>query len=105
VLLSGYKISPKSLITHGLLQPQSDASSVVNAPPYHPRSRAVIYLTPTMADVQMQDVGHEINMSKGPSFSDQEKEILHLYDQVQKLELELALAKARTRLAGESSRG
>lgn len=51
----------------------------------------------------MQDVAHEIDISKGPSFSDEEKEILELYDEVQKLELELALAKARVRLAGESS--
>ena len=49
----------------------------------------------------MQDGAHDIDISKGPSFSDEEKEILGLYDQVQKLELELALAKARTRLAGE----
>lgn len=51
----------------------------------------------------MQDGAHDIDISKGPSFSDEEKEILGLYDQVQKLELELALAKARTRLAGEFS--
>lgn len=56
-----------------------------------------------MADLQMQDVAHEIDIDKGPSFSDEEKEVLELYDQVQKLELELALAKARARLAGESS--
>lgn len=53
-----------------------------------------------MADVQMEDVAHESEISKGPSFSDEEKEILELYDQVQKLELEVALAKARVRLAG-----
>lgn len=56
-----------------------------------------------MADLEMQDVAHQMDISRGPSFSDQEKEILELYDQVQKLELELALAKARTRLAGELS--
>lgn len=50
----------------------------------------------------MEDVAHEGDNSKGPSFSDEEKEILDLYDQVQKLELEVALAKARVRLAGES---
>lgn len=51
----------------------------------------------------MKDVAHESDTSKGPSFSDEEKEILELYDQVQKLELEVALAKARVRLAGEFS--
>lgn len=56
-----------------------------------------------MSDLQMEDVAHESDISKGPSFSDEEKEILELYDQVQKLELEVALAKARVRLAGESS--
>lgn len=53
----------------------------------------------------MEDVAHESDISKGPSFSDEEKEILELYDQVQKLELEVALAKARVRLAGEFSEG
>lgn len=52
----------------------------------------------------MQDGAHDIDISKGPSFSDEEKEILGLYDQVQKLELELALAKARTRLAEEAEK-
>ncbi|POS77011.1 hypothetical protein DHEL01_v204588 [Diaporthe helianthi] len=57
-----------------------------------------------MADLDMQDASHEIDIGKGPSFSDEEKEILELYDQVQKLEVELALAKARTRLAEEAER-
>lgn len=52
----------------------------------------------------MQDVAHQMDIGKGPSFSDEEKEILELYDQVQKLELELGLAKARTRLAEEAER-
>lgn len=56
-----------------------------------------------MADLEMEDATHEGDISKGPSFSDEEKEILELYDQVQKLELEVALAKARVRLAGEFS--
>lgn len=60
-------------------------------------------VTRTMSDLQMEDVAHENDISKGPSFSDEEKEILDLYDQVQKLELEVALAKARVRLAGEFS--
>lgn len=51
----------------------------------------------------MQDVAQGIDTGKGPFFSDEEKEILDLYDQVQILELELALAKARVRLAGESA--
>ena len=50
----------------------------------------------------MEDA-HESDISKGPAFSDEEKEILELYDQVEKMELELALAKARVRLAGEFS--
>lgn len=37
-----------------------------------------------------------------PTFSKDEQEILDLYDQAQKLELELALTKARVRLASES---
>lgn len=49
----------------------------------------------------MEGVTHEGDINKGPSFSEEEKEILELYDQVQKLELEVALAKARVRLAGE----
>lgn len=53
-----------------------------------------------MADLQMEDA-HENDISKGPAFSDEEKEILELYDQVQKLELEVALAMARVQLAGE----
>lgn len=56
-----------------------------------------------MAEVQMEDAAHKSDISKGTSFSDEEKEILELYDQVQKLELEVALAKARVRLAGELS--
>ncbi|KAI7782317.1 hypothetical protein LA080_013591 [Diaporthe eres] len=58
-----------------------------------------------MSDRQMEDVAHESDISKGPSFSDEEKEILELYDQVQKLELEVALAKARVRLAEEAEKG
>ncbi|KAG6362955.1 hypothetical protein INS49_008050 [Diaporthe citri] len=53
----------------------------------------------------MEDVAHESDISKGPSFSDEEREILELYDQVQKLELEVALAKARVRLAEEAEKG
>lgn len=73
--------------------------------PWHTRQIVGLF-TPTMADLQMQDAAHEVDVSKGPSFSEEEKEILELYDQVQRLELELALAKARTRLAEEAeSRG
>ncbi|KAI3397487.1 hypothetical protein diail_10699 [Diaporthe ilicicola] len=57
-----------------------------------------------MADLQMEDVAQAGDISRGPSFSDEEKEILDLYDQVQKLELEVALAKARVRLAEEVER-
>lgn len=38
-----------------------------------------------------------------PTFSKDEQEILDLYDQFQKLELELALTKARLRLASKST--
>ncbi|PSR77668.1 centromere protein H (CENP-H)-domain-containing protein [Coniella lustricola] len=53
-----------------------------------------------MADIQMPDApGKDSFTDKTPSFSDQEEEILHLFDKVQKLELEVALAKARVQLA------
>lgn len=55
----------------------------------------------TMDDVKMQDVLQTNDLENGPIFSKQEQEILNLYDQVQKLELELALTKARVRLASE----
>lgn len=49
----------------------------------------------------MRDVAEEQNIEKQPLFSEAEKEILDLYDQVKKLDLEIALSKARTRLAGK----
>lgn len=49
----------------------------------------------------MQDVAYENGIEKEPPFSEEEKELLDLYDQAQKLELELALTKARVRLASE----
>lgn len=54
-----------------------------------------------MADTEMEDVHNESDAIKEPPFSEQEKEILNLYDAVQKLELEVALTRARVRLAGE----
>lgn len=54
-----------------------------------------------MDGLQMQDATEERDIEKQPIFSEAEKEILDLYDQVKKLELEIALAKARTRLAGK----
>jgi hypothetical protein len=54
-----------------------------------------------MSDLQMQDAAHEKGIGEQPTFSKAEKEILDLYDQVKKLELEIALAKARTHLAGK----
>lgn len=54
-----------------------------------------------MSDLQMQDAADEKGIGEQPPFSQAEKEILDLYDQVKKLELEIALAKARTRLAGK----
>lgn len=53
-----------------------------------------------MADTKMQDDPSADVMSTEPMFSDEEKDILDLYDQVQDLELEFALTKARSRLAG-----
>lgn len=57
-----------------------------------------------MGDVQMQDAMDENSNGEQPPFSEAEKEILGLYDEVKKLELEIALAKARTRLAGKQSK-
>ncbi|ROV91765.1 hypothetical protein VSDG_06481 [Cytospora chrysosperma] len=57
-----------------------------------------------MSDLQMQDAADEKGIGEQPPFSQAEKEILDLYDQVKKLELEIALAKARTRLADESAK-
>lgn len=54
-----------------------------------------------MADTEMEDVHNESDAIREPQFSDQETEILDLYDEVQKLELEVALTRARVRLAGE----
>lgn len=54
-----------------------------------------------MDDLQMQDAMDENNIGEQPPFSEAETEILSLYDQLKKLELEIALAKARTRLAGK----
>lgn len=53
-----------------------------------------------MADIQMDDATLQDGTEKELSFSEQEKQILDMYDQVQKLELEVALTKARVRLAG-----
>lgn len=53
----------------------------------------------------MEGVAKDGGISTVPSFSDEEKEILELYDQVQKLELEVALAKARVSLTGKVSPG
>lgn len=53
-----------------------------------------------MDDTQMHDVLNETGTDGEPVFSDEEQEILDLYDQAQTLELELALTKARVRLAG-----
>lgn len=53
-----------------------------------------------MDDTQMHDVLNENGTDGEPVFSDEEQEILDLYDQAQTLELELALTKARVRLAG-----
>lgn len=48
-----------------------------------------------MQEFQDQTLDHQ-----EPPFSEEEKEILNLYDQVQNLELEVALTTARVRLAG-----
>lgn len=55
-----------------------------------------------MGDVKMQDVSQAKDVESEPIFSKEEQEILDLYDQVQKLELELALTKARAQLASKS---
>ncbi|KAF3764876.1 hypothetical protein M406DRAFT_42447 [Cryphonectria parasitica EP155] len=47
----------------------------------------------------MKDALHENGIDEAPPFSEEEKEILSLYDQAQRLELEVALTKARVRLA------
>lgn len=53
-----------------------------------------------MTDVQMHDVPEKDAFTDDhPAFSEQEEDILCLYDQAQKLELEVALAKARVQLA------
>lgn len=52
-----------------------------------------------MADAPLNGAPSIDDVDKEPPFSDQEKEILEMYDQAQKLELELALTKARVRLA------
>lgn len=49
----------------------------------------------------MIDVSHGNVENEQPPFSEEEQEILNLYDQVQTLELEIALTKARVRLSGE----
>lgn len=54
-----------------------------------------------MADVQMESASVEIGAVREPPFSEQEKEILDMYDQVQKLEVEVALTRARVLLAGQ----
>lgn len=54
-----------------------------------------------MADTEMEDVHNESDAIKESPFSEQEKEILGLYDEVQKLEVEVALTRARVRLAGK----
>lgn len=53
-----------------------------------------------MDDIQMQDSSVPNGALEEPPFSEEEQEVLDLYDQVLKLELELALSKARVRLAG-----
>ncbi|KAK7745413.1 hypothetical protein SLS53_002910 [Cytospora paraplurivora] len=57
-----------------------------------------------MADLQMRDTTYEDDNAEQVPFSEAEKEILDLYDQVKKLELETSLAKARTQLADESAK-
>lgn len=52
-----------------------------------------------MADTQMEDAHQESEHTKQLPLSEQEKEILDMYDEVQKLELEVALTRARVRLA------
>lgn len=54
-----------------------------------------------MGDLQMQEAADESSTGEQPLFSEAENEILDLYDQVKNLELEIALAKSRTRLAGK----
>lgn len=54
-----------------------------------------------MGDVHMRDSPHENGADEEPPFSEEEREILDLYDQAQSLELEFALTKARVRLAGD----
>lgn len=55
-----------------------------------------------MGDAEMQDVSQQAEgVGSEPNFSNEEQEILDLYDQVQKLELELALTNARVRLASK----
>lgn len=56
-----------------------------------------------MDDVDMQDASQNEHARNEPTFSDEELEILDLYDQVQKLDVELALTKARVRLASPST--
>lgn len=54
-----------------------------------------------MADAQMEDAHDANDAFKEANFSEPEKEILDMYDQVLKLELEVALTRARVRLARE----
>lgn len=54
-----------------------------------------------MDDIQMQGVADRDSTEEQPPFSEAEEEILDLHDEVKKLELEISLAKARTRLAGK----
>lgn len=49
----------------------------------------------------MQDVSEAEDLENEQIFTKEQQEILDLYDQVQKLELELALTKARVRLASK----
>ncbi|CAN8099034.1 unnamed protein product [Discula destructiva] len=57
-----------------------------------------------MADAPMDNAPPHNGMENAPPFSEQEREILDMYDQVQKLELELALTRARVRLAEDTAR-
>lgn len=53
-----------------------------------------------MADIQMDDAPSQNGTDEASPFSEQEQEILYMYDQVQRLELEVALIKASVKLAG-----
>lgn len=79
-----------------------DAFDTTVFPLYEHTTGKIQHPTSTiMADIQMDDAPSPLGIDKEPLFSEQEKKLLDMYDQIQKLELEVALTKARVHLAGE----